>query len=112
MAVTKEFHSGSVNGAKIQLTLNASPGTLIHTADMTAKDELWLWVANTHGANVVLTLQVGGVTGADNIIATIPFQNGLYLVIPGLILSGGLEVRGFGSVINVLQIYGFVNRIT
>ena len=41
---TKEFLSGSTDGEPIAIAAVATPGTLIHTADGAAKDEVWIYI--------------------------------------------------------------------
>ena len=114
--VGKAKLSGSTSGMGIKVVATATAGTLIHTAvaGATNLDEVWLWVVNTHTAAVDLTLEWGGVTDPDSLINvdSIPVESGLTLVAPGLLLNGGLIVRAFGSVANVLIIYGYVHNLT
>lgn len=110
---TKEFLSGSINGRPIKVVATATPGTLIHTADATAKDEIWLYANNTGTGDVILTIEFGGVTSPDDlIIVGIPFKEGKVLIVPGEILSGGLIIRAFGDIANDVNITGYINRIT
>ena len=110
----KEFLSQSVSGRAIQIAATTTPGTLLHTtpAGTTTRDEVWIYVMNNHTANVTITLEWGGTTIADRIIATVPFVQGLFLLVPGEILNNGLAVSAFTTVTNVLSVSGFVNRIT
>ena len=48
----------------------------------------------------------------DLIEVTIPAENGLVLVVPGLILQNELVVAAFAGSANLIMISGFVNRIT
>jgi hypothetical protein len=109
--------SGSTDGKPIKVVQTATAGTTIHTAvaGTTAGtfDEIWLWAYNGHTANVVLTIEFGGATVPDqNIVVTIPFKEGLFPVVPGLILQNGMVVAAFASAANVLVLSGFVNSIT
>jgi len=111
---SKRFLSGSTNGRGIKVAATATPGTLIHTAvaGTTNMDEVWLYVYNSHTAAVMLTVEWGGVTVPDdNINVSVPAQQGLFKILPGIPINNGLEVRAFGDVANVLVITGFVNRI-
>lgn len=109
---TKQLLSGSVNGRPISIDTSATPGTLIHTADATDLDEVWLWAANTDASQVQLTIEFGGVAAPDDIIEVgIGAGTGLILVIPGWILTGGLIVRAFAATADVINIGGYVNRI-
>ena len=106
--------SGSVSGKPISIAATASPGTLLHTATSAANtlDNLWIYVQSNHTAVASLTIQFGGITAAEQIVMGIPSKEGLVLVIPGLPLAGGAEVRAFADVANVLSVVGLVNRRT
>lgn len=118
-AITKVILSGSTNGLGIKLTDTASSsntdaGYLIHTAvsGTTDIDEVWLYAHNSSTAAVKLTLEWGGVTAPDNTIeVTLPPEEGLMQVAPGLLLQNGLHIKAFAASANVVTIYGFVNRI-
>ena len=105
--------SASTDGRAVKITSVASPGDAIHTADSTALDEVWIYAVNTQASVAKLTIQWGDTTAPDgNIEASIPGESGLYLVIPGLLLTNSLVVRAFADTANVIMIHGFVNRIT
>lgn len=112
-AYTKVQFSGSTSGKNIKVVQTSTAGTLIHTASLTAIDEIWLWCVNSDTTDRKLTIEYGGVASPDDTDeVTIPAEGGLILVIPGLTLTGGLIVRAFAATANVLLINGFVNRIT
>ena len=105
--------SGGTTGKNIKVVATATAGTLIHTAHATAIDEIWLWCVNSDSSDRKLTIEFGGVASPDDLIeVTIPAEDGLYLVVPGLTLTNSLVVRAFAATANVLSINGFVNRIT
>ena len=109
---TKQFLSGSTNGRPIKVVATATPGTLLHTADATATDEVYLYAVNTSGGDVTLTVEFGGVTSPDDHVrVVIPKETGLALVIPGSPLTNSLVVRAFAGSANVINILGWVNRI-
>lgn len=109
---TKEFLSGGANGIPIKVAATATPGTAIHTAHATAKDEMWLWVYNSDTVDRQVTIEFGGVTAPDNLIGmSIPAKDTL-LVVAGVPLSNSLLVKAFGAVANVLVVHGYVNRIS
>jgi hypothetical protein len=109
---TKEFLSGSTNGRQVKVAATATPGTLIHTAHATAKDEIWIWAVNSDTSPRKLTIEFGGTTAPDDLIElTLPAEAGLTMVIPGWILSNSLVVRAFCASANVVTVGGFVNRI-
>lgn len=109
--------SGSTNGRPIKITATSTPGTLIHTATSSTDefDEIYLWAVNTSGSSVALTVEWGGVTSPDDFIAggmPIEGDSDLILIAPGLILGGGLIARAFAATTAVINIVGFVNRIS
>lgn len=113
--VAKDDLSGSTNGTGILVVATATPGTLVHTAvtGTTSFDEVWLWVHNTHTGAVALTLEYGGVTDPNHLIEkTIPIDDGLYLLVPGLIIQNGLVIRAFAGQASKLIIYGYVHHLT
>jgi hypothetical protein len=113
--VTKQKLSGSTNGKGIKVAATATAGTLIHTAGAgeTNWDEVWLWCVNSSASAIKLTIEWGEATAPDgNIEKTIPPEDGLYCIIPGLVIQNGLEIRAFAGTTNLLVIHGFVNRMT
>lgn len=112
---TKLNLSGSTNGKNIKVTATTSTGTTIHTAvaGTSSWDEIWLYAINTSGADCQLNIEWGETTDPDGqIIVNIPYKSGLFLVIPGLLLQNGLIVKAYAGVTNVININGFVNRIS
>ncbi|HEX7128333.1 MAG TPA: hypothetical protein VF406_21480 [Thermodesulfobacteriota bacterium] len=111
---TKRKLSGSTDGKAITVAATGTPGTLIHTAvtGTTDLDEVYLYAVNTDTTARKLTLEFGGTTAPDNLIEqTIQPEDGLVLVVPGLLLQNAAEVRAFADAANVVGVYGFVNRI-
>jgi len=111
---TKEFLSGSTNGRPIKVTGTATGSAVtIHTAHATAKDEVYLHAVNTSAADVILTIEFGGTTSPDDLIPVkIKKDRGLTLIIPGQILSNSLLVKAFAASANVINITGWINRVT
>ncbi len=115
---SKQILSGSTDGKAIKVAATSSSGTTIHTGSTTATtlDEVWLYAVNSSASDVKLTVQWGGTTSPDDDIEfTVKAENGLYLIIPGLILKGNatpLVVRAFAGTANVITLSGYVNRIT
>lgn len=115
---SKEVLSGSTDGAGILVAATASAGTTIHTASATATtyDEVWLYAVNTSASAVKLTVEWATTTAPNgNIEFTVQPENGLYLIVPGLVLKGNatpLVVRAFAATTNVIVVHGYVNRIT
>lgn len=111
---TKLQLSESANGAPIIISATSTAGTLVHTSisGTAEEDEIWLYATNIHSSNVQITIEFGDANSQNNIIETIPADDGLYLIIPGLILNGAKSVRIFAGTTNVIHVSGFVNRIT
>ena len=113
-AITKVLLSGSTQGKGIKVVQTATAGTTIHTAvsGTTDLDEIWLWAQNSSAGDVKLTLEWGEATAPDgNIEVTIPGEQGLVQVAPGLLLQNSLVVKAFASSANVILIHGFANRL-
>ena len=113
---TKAHLSGAADGLAVKVAATSSTGTTIHTAvaGTTAGtfDEIWLWATNTSTAAVKLTIEWGTTTAADgNIEVTIPPEQGLMQVVPGLILHNTKVVTAFAASANAICIHGFVNSI-
>jgi hypothetical protein len=110
--------SGSTDGKMIQVSATATPGTTIHTGSTTATtyDEIWLYAVNSSTSTVKLTIEYGGTTSPTDLIEfSVPAESGLYLVVPGLVIKGNataLVVRAFAGTTAVINIAGYVNRIT
>lgn len=112
--ITKVQLSGATNGRNVLVVATATAGTLIHTATASANvlDEIWLWAANSSAVDVKLTVEFGGVTAPnDHVEYTVPAEDGLYMIIPGLTINGGVVVRAFAGTGSVLVVNGYVNRI-
>lgn len=109
--------SGSTDGRGIKIAATATAGTLIHTSNAVTGtnnyDEIWLYAVNMHTGDLTLTIEWGGVTSPDDLIQqTVPWKQGLTLIVPGLRLQNGLVVRGFAGSANLVIVHGYVNRIT
>jgi hypothetical protein len=112
---SKRNLSASTNGKNIKIAATATPGTLLHTAvsGILDQDEVWLYAANLHTANLELTLELGGVAAPDDQVKfSVPFKSGLYLVVPGFVFNNGLAIRAFAASANLIVVTGWVNRIT
>jgi uncharacterized membrane protein YjjP (DUF1212 family) len=111
MAVfSKVILSGVTDGRPVAIAATATPGTLVHTADAVATDEVWLYAVNTGGATRTLTIEYGGVVAGDLITRQLAVGAGLVLIVPGLVLTNSLVVRAFADAAGV-NIVGWVNRI-
>ncbi len=109
----KQLLSGSEDGKNIKVAATGTPGTLIHTADAAALDEIWLYAANNDSVDRVLTIELGGVVSPDDLIQkTIKPNSGQRLVLSGRLLTNSLVVRAFAAVADQIVIAGHVFRIT
>lgn len=114
VAYTPVIPSASTNGRGIKIVQTASAGDTLHTCTSTSgeMDEVWVWVQNTHSAPVAVTIQLGGTTAPDDSVTeTIPTGAGLYLMVPGRRLNGGVVVKAFAGTANVCVAHVNVNRI-
>ena len=106
------------DGLGILVAATATAGTAIHTASSTATtvDEVWLYAYNNHSASILLTIEYGGVTAPKDVIKqTLTSQNGLVLVVAGLLIQGNATpkvIRAFAATASQISIFGYVNRIT
>ncbi len=111
--------SASVQGQGVKIVQTSTPGTLVHTTGTSATDvdEVWLYLYNSHTADVLVTIEFGGATAPDdNLVQTVPFKQGATLAIPGWPLLGNgtvaLTVKVFAAVANVIIVNGKIFRIT
>ena len=113
---SKHLLSGSTNGKNISVTGNATGSAVtVHTAisGTSNLDEIWLYATNTSAAAVVLTVEFGGTTDQDDYIELeLAADSGMTLIIPGLLLQNSLLVKAWAASGNVININGYVNRIT
>lgn len=119
MAAYSKVHLSATpaNGRPIAIAATASPGTVLHTATDgdAAFDELYVWVSNVSAATVKLTLQFGGVAIPGDLAAkdvAVPANSPPIAILVGQSLNGGLVLRAFASVANVLNVTGYVLRIS
>lgn len=112
---SKRKLSGSTDGKGIKVAATSTPGTAIHTAvtGTSDLDEIYLYAVNSSTAAVKLTIEFGSATAPDdNIEYTVPAEDGLHLIVPGILLQNAATVAAFAGTTNVLVVHGYVNRIT
>ena len=114
--ISRVLLSGSTNGKPIKIVATATLGTTIHTAvtGTGAYDELYVWVTNTSGAVVTLTVEFGGATSPDNHLVdtySIPANSLPIPICTGQVLQNALLCTMFAGTANVLVATGYVNRI-
>lgn len=106
--------SATADGDGVNVT-TASPidgsDTVIHTAvtGTTDIDLVTLFAYNDDTVDRVLHLKWGD--SADSIKQTIPAQVGLVLVCADLPISDGNTIEASASAVNVVTLYGYVNRV-
>ena len=107
--------SGSTNGRPIRVTALVSDenGTTLHTAGAatTNVDELWIWAVNTVSDARELTIKFGATASTDEIEFSVPGEDGLYTVVPGIPLNNALVVRAYATVSTDINVVGYVNRV-
>ena len=115
---SKSILGGSTDGKAIKVTGTSTAATVTaHTGPTNTAylHELWIYANNTSGTDVKLTIEWGTATAADgNIEYTVKAENGLYLIIPGLLLKGNataLTVKAFAGTADVILLTGYVNVI-
>ncbi len=115
MADIKKVHlDGSTDGGPILITDGATPGQVIHTDSNTTSffDEVWLYAENSSASDVVLTLEVGGVSDPGDIMEfTIAANAPPTLIVPGFLIDNGLIIAAFAGTTSVLKLSGYVHRI-
>jgi hypothetical protein len=114
---TKLPLSASLYGKQILIAATTSASAQpIHTTPPTTNsiDEIWLYAYNDLLSSVVLAFNWGGSSEPADVVRTVVLpQGGRTLVVDGKLLQNGLTVYAYttGSA-NVVNIDGFVNRIT
>ena len=108
--------SDSTSGKNISVTgANTGAAVDIHDAVSGSSDfdEMWIYACNTSASDVILTIEYGGTTDQDDYIeTTLTADGGMTLVVPGLLLNGGLTIKAWAGTANVVNINGYANRIT
>tara|TARA_R110000824_G_scaffold82838_6_gene207726 strand:- start:3946 stop:4299 length:354 start_codon:yes stop_codon:yes gene_type:complete len=111
--ISKQLLGGSTNGMPISLTTAVTSGAVtIHTAvsGTTDIDEVWIWATNIHTGSITLTLEVGTADEDQHIKAVIN-ANETVLVCPGIALQNGKIIKGFASVADKCNVFGYANRM-
>ena len=113
---SKEKLSHSTSGKNIVVSATSTLGNNIHTAVAGASDldEIWLYACNTDSSDRKVTIEYGGAAASPAATVTeitITAEAGWVLIVPGLLLNGGLVVTVFAAATNVVNINGYVNRI-
>ena len=112
---SKVLRSGGTTGMNVKVAATSSAGTTIHTAvsGTSNMDEVWLYACNTSGSDVKLTIEYGATSDDQRLTEiTITTEAGWTLICPGLLLQNSLVIKAFAATANVININGYVNRIT
>ena len=100
----------------VEVNGTSSPGTTVHTVGPTTtngRDEVYVDVTNGATAEAIATLEWGGTGTEDQILFTVPPEDGVYRIIPGWALTATDSiVRMFATATGVLRVGGYVNRAT
>lgn len=117
--------SASPDGAPIQINvtgftnltgtnpLTLQSGQIIHSGAAAASaqyDEIFLYAANRASSGVYLMLQWGAVATGNSIQTTVPPNDGLTLVSPGLVINSGSILRAYSNVSGFVSVMGYVQR--
>lgn len=115
-SVTVKHLSASTNGRQILIVQTAiATGDTVHTAVNTAgkKDRVYLSATNTSVTPVLLTVGLGGVVDPTDLIkVTIPAQGGLWPILDGSFISGGLVIKASAATGSVVNVSGHVFEVT
>jgi Zn-dependent alcohol dehydrogenase len=111
--------SGNTSGMGILINSGSSgvAGPTLHTGSSSPSvlDEVWLYAVNYDTTDRKLTIQYGGVTaGTNEIEYTVKAENGLYLIVSGLVLAGNATpkvISAYAATNTSIVVYGYVNRI-
>ena len=92
--------------------LTLQTGQIIHSgvAGTSQYDEVFLYATNRANSGVYLMLQWGAVTSGDSFQVTVPPNDGLTLVSPGLVINSGSILRAYANVANHISVQGYVQR--
>lgn len=118
MASTRILLSGSTNGKPIKVTGTATGASVtVHTAVTGVEqiDTVYLWASNTSASAATITIEWGGTTDPDNLLVkgySIAANSGLTLLASGIPLNNALVIKAFAGTANVLNLHGYVVRMT
>jgi hypothetical protein len=106
------FSSEGNDGDLIDITQTATVGNTLHTAIAGTNhiDEVYVYACNIHTADVELTLEFNGVAAANQMVVTIPFDDGFHLIVPGWRFQNGATLKAFAGTTAVINCMVQVNR--
>jgi hypothetical protein len=113
--ISKVILSGSTNGLPISVTGADSANAVdIHDAGSGTSnlDEVWLWATNVSSTVTArLVIEFGSADEDQNIVCMVNPSETI-AVVPGIPLCNSKEIEAFASVGDLINIFGYVNRIT
>ena len=113
--VTRVGLSTSSDGEMIVVAATSTVGTTIHTATSQVStsryDEVWLFASNSHSGAVDLTIEVDVANSSTSFFkVSVPNNDGLYVVLPGVSVHNGKLITAFAGTTNVIKIVGYVEQ--
>ena len=113
--VTRVGLSTSNDGEMVLITATSTVGTTVHTATSQVStsryDEVWLFASNSHSAAVDLTIEIDiANTSTSKFKVSIPKDDGLFVVLPGVSVHNGKLITAFASVASVINVVGYVEQ--
>ena len=113
--IVKQHLSESGDGAPVAVGTGSATVHQTQAADGDNNhDEIWIWATNESTSPIALQVGWGGTdatTASHKIIVTVPSQQGLMQIIPGLILQNGHDVFALAAATGI-NLVGFVNKMT
>jgi hypothetical protein len=118
LAIVQRPLSAASDGLPIQLSATAGAGTTLHTmvTGTTTMDRVFMFAANSSSLAINVTIEWGAST--TRLSEVVPGKVTSYPIISGLPLwgrSGSVSatvLKGYASTSAVINIFGYVNRVT
>jgi hypothetical protein len=111
MPISKRVFSGSSGGRAIAIGTGL---TTIHTTVSSTSDydEIFFYVHNSASVSRKLTAYFGATAVRDKVVYSVPAQDALYLIGPGMPLGLGRILKALATAgSTTLTAHGWVNRI-
>tara|TARA_Y100000592_G_scaffold90388_1_gene148937 strand:+ start:887 stop:1369 length:483 start_codon:yes stop_codon:yes gene_type:complete len=106
---------GSKSGVPISVGHEAGlTATRVHTCANGAMEEIYLWASNYGGVSTPLTLSFGSTTfsGSHLLQTTVPVQDGLSLIYPGIPCQNGTIIYAKAGISGTINLTGFAMRFS
>jgi hypothetical protein len=118
LAIVQRPLSASTNGLPIQLSATAGDGTTLHTmvSGSNIVDRVFMWATNSSTTTIEVNLEWGASTA--RLAENIPPKTMTYPLVTGVPLWGrsasisATVIKGYASTSAVINIFGYVNRVT